>query len=136
MGFADWFTIKTPAQRKKEARMYDRWAFPYGPAQKEKLQQIIRDLMPGEDPISGMAVFLIGREAYIGSFKADVEELAERTEEGKLKALDYALQGQLRGKYKKFIPYYKAMILADANITAELAYPSVEELKEMAEKLA
>lgn len=136
MGFADWFAIKTPAQRKKESKMYDRWAFPYGPAQKEKLQQILKELMPEEDPLSGMAVFLIGKEGYIGSFKDDPEDLAKRTEEGRRNAMDYVLRGQLRGKFKKYIPHYKAMILADAKIDENLNYPSVEELKKMAEELA
>lgn len=135
MGFADWFTIKSPAQRKKEAKMYDRWAFPYGAAQREKLQQILKALMPKEDPLAGMAVFLIGKEGYIGSFKDDAEDLAERTEEKRLAAMHYALTGQLRGKNRQFLPYYKAMILADAKIDENLNYPAIEELQKMAEAL-
>ena len=116
--------------------MYDRWAFPYGPAQKEKLQQILKELMPKEDPIAAMAVYLIGREGYLGSFKMDAEDLAARTEEKKRSAMDYVLAEQLRGKSKKFLPYYKAIILADAKIDKDLNYPSIEELQKMAEELA
>lgn len=135
MGFADWFAIKTPAQRKRESMLYDRWAFPYGPQQREKLQKILVALLPKEDPISGMAVYLIGREGYLGSFRSLPEDLAERTEESKMAAMRYALEGQLRGKYRKNVPYYMAMILADANIGPDLAYPSVEELQKKAEEL-
>ena len=136
MGFADWFAFKSPAEKKRESQMYDRWAFPYGPAQKEKLQQILKELMPKEDPIAAMAVYLIGREGYLGSFKMDAEELAARTEEKKRSAMDYVLAKQLRGKSKKFLPYYKAIILADAKIDKDLNYPSIEELQKMAEELA
>ena len=136
MGFADWFAFKTPAQRKLESQMFDRWAFPYGLEQREKLQKILMELMPKEDPTAGMAVYLIGSEAYLGSFKADPQKLAERTETRRMNAMDYVLNGQLRGRLKKYLPYYKAMILADANVDENLNYPSIEELKKMAEELA
>ena len=86
MGFGEWFTFKTAKQRAREEKMFARWAFPYGDAQKEKVSQIIRELMPKEDPRSGLAVFLMGRQAYRGSFKDDPEDLAERTEEDKMAA--------------------------------------------------
>lgn len=135
MNIAEMFGIKSTAQRKQEQKMYDQWAFPYGPAQKAKLQQILKELMPQEDDIFRMAVYLIGREGYIGSFKLDAEELAARTEAKKMTAMDYALRGQLWGKSKKDLPFYKAVILADAQIDENLNYPSVEELRELAEKL-
>jgi len=135
MGFSDWFTFKSPAQKKRESNMYDRWAFPYGEAQRKKLEQILKALMPKEDPIAGMVVFLIGKEGYLGSFKDDPVELANRTEEKRLRAMDYVLQQQLKGKNKPLIPYYKAMILADAKIDRELNYPTLEELQKTAEEL-
>ena len=135
MGFADWFAFKSPAQKEKESRMYDRWAFPHGQAQKEKLQKILKELMPQEDAVAAMAVYLIGREGYLGSFRTDPQKLAERTEEKKRSAMDYALRENLRGKSKKFLPYYKAVILADARIDRELNYPTIEELQKMAEEL-
>ena len=135
MGFGEWFTFKSAKQKEKEAKMFARWAFPYGEAQKETVQQIIRELLPKEDPRSGLAVFLMGRQAYRGSFKDDEEDLAERTEEDKLAALDKVLEMQLFGKYKKFIPYYKALVLADLDVDETLNYPSVEELRRRAETL-
>lgn len=132
---ADWFSFKTAKQRAREEKMYARWAFPYGDAQREKLMRIFRELMPKEDPQIAMAVFLIGRQAYRGSFQDDAEDLAERTEEDRIAALDNQLQNQLFGRYKLMIPYYKALIMADDKVDENLNYPSAEELRRMAEKL-
>ena len=132
---ADWFSFKTAKQRAREEKMYARWAFPYGDAQREKLMRIFRELIPKEDPQIAMAVFLIGRQAYRGSFQDDAEDLAERTEEDRIAALDHQLQNQLFGRYKLMIPYYKALIMADDKVDENLNYPNVEELRRMAEKL-
>ena len=133
---ADMFTFKTRKQRDRDAKKFDRWAFPYGDPQRQKLIGILKELLPKEDPKAALAVYLMGREAYKGSFKDDAEDLAERTEERKLRALDYILKEQLFGRYKKFIPYYKALVLADAHVDETLNYPSVEELRRRAEELA
>ena len=133
---ADMFTFKTRKQRERDAKKFDRWAFPYGDPQRQKLIAILKELLPKEDPKAALAVYLMGREAYKGSFKDDAEDLAERTEERKLRALDYILKEQLFGRYKKFIPYYKALVLADAQVDETLNYPSVEELRRRAEELA
>lgn len=133
---ADMFTFKTRRQRERDAKRFDRWAFPYGDPQRQKLIAIIKELLPKEDPKAALAVYLTGREAYRGSFKDDAEDLAERTEERKLRALDYLLKEQLFGRYKKFIPYYKALVLADAQIDEQLNYPSAEELRRRAQELA
>ena len=132
---ADWFTFKTAKQRAREEKQFARWAFPYGDAQKEKISQIIKELLPKEDPKAALSVFLMGREAYRGSFRDDPEDLAERTQENQMKALDQILTNQLFGRYKKFIPYYKALILADLDVDETLNYPSVEELRRRAEEL-
>ena len=132
---ADWFTFKTAKQRAREEKQFARWAFPYGDAQKEKILQIIKELLPKEDPKAALSVFLMGREAYRGSFRDDPEDLAERTQENQMKALDQILTNQLFGRYKKFIPYYKALILADLDVDETLKSPSVEELRRRAEEL-
>ena len=134
-GIAEWFSFKSPKQRAREQKQYAKWAFPYGDAQKEKIFQLVQELLPKEDPKSAMAVFLIGRQAYRGAFNDDPEDLAERTEEKKLRALDYQLSQQLFGRYKKFIPYYKVLILADDQVDETLNYPSVEELRRRAEEM-
>lgn len=132
----DLFVFKTAKQRERDAKKFDRWAFPYGEPQREKLKEIIKQLLPKEDPKAAMAVYLMGRQAYRGSFKDDAEDLAERTEAQKIKALDYQLSTQLFGRYKKFFPYYKVLVLADAQVDETLNYPSVEELRRRAEEIA
>ena len=133
---ADLFMFKSAKQRERDAKKFDRWAFPYGEPQRQKVIALIKELLPKEDPKAALAVFLMGREAYLGSFRDDAEDLAERTEERKLRALDYQLSTQLFGRYKKFLPYYKALVLADAKVDESLNYPSVEELRRHAEELA
>lgn len=135
MGFGEWFTFKSAKQRAREEKQFARWAFPYGEPQKEKVMELICQLLPKEDPKAAMAVFLMGREAMRGSFKDDPEDLEERTEKNKMAALDHVLQTQLFGRYKKFIPYYKVLVLADLEIDETLNYPSAEELRCRAEKL-
>lgn len=134
--FADMFTFKSKKQRERDAKNFNRWAFPYGEPQRQKLTEIIKQLLPKEDPKAALAVYLMGREAYRGSFKDDAEDLAQRTEERRIRALDYLLKEQLFGRYKKFIPYYKVLVLADAQVDETLNYPSVEELRRRAEELA
>ena len=97
--FADVFSFKTRKQRERDAKNFDRWAFPYGDPQRQKLIEILKELLPKEDPKAALAVYLFGR-------------------------------------YKKFIPYYKALVLADAQVDETLNYPSVEELRRRAEELA
>ena len=130
----DLFAFKTAKQRERDAKKFDRWAFPYGEPQRRKVEALIRELLPAEDPKAALAVFLMGRQAYLGSFKDDAEDLAERTEANKIAALDSILRTQLFGRYKKFIPYYKALVLADAQVDENLNYPSAEELRRRAEE--
>ena len=132
---ADWFTFKSAKQRARDERNFARWAFPYGEAQKEKIIQLIRELMPKEDPKAALSVFLMGRQAYRGSFRDDPEDLAERTKQDQMDALDAILANQLFGRYKKFIPCYKVLVLADLEVDETLNYPSVAELRRRAEEL-
>ena len=132
---ADWFTFKSAKQRARDERNFARWAFPYGEAQKEKITQLIRELMPKEDPKAALSVFLMGRQAYRGSFRDDPEDLAERTKQDQMDALDAVLANQLFGRYKKFIPYYKVLVLADLEVDENLNYPSAEELRRRVEEM-
>ena len=132
---ADWFTFKSAKQRARDERNFARWAFPYGEAQKEKIIQLIRELMPKEDPKAALSVFLMGRQAYRGSFRDDPEDLAERTKQDQMDALDAILANQLFGRYKKFIPYYKVLVLADLEVNETLNYPSADELRRRVEEM-
>ena len=50
-------------------------------------------------------------------------------------ALDRLLETQLFGRYRKLLPYYKVLVLADADVDETLNYPSAEELRRRAEEL-
>ena len=132
----DFFTVKSAKQRAREQKQFDQWAFPYGDAQKEKIFELVKALLPKEDTKAAVAVFLIGRQAYRGAYNDDPDDLKVRTEAEKQAALDRILRSQLFGRYKKFIPYYKALVIADDQVDETLNYPPVEELRRMAEELA
>ncbi len=135
MGFSDWFSFKSKAEREREQRAYDRWAFPYGDAQKQKVMDIVRQLLPEEDVKAAMAVYLMGREGYQGSVREDDEVKSARTEERKLERTVYMLGNHLPGRYRKLMSRYIALIQADAAVDETLNYPSVEKLREKAKEL-
>lgn len=136
MSVLDWFAIKSPEQRAADSRRYDRWAFPYGEAQKQRIAEILGDLLPEERPAIAMAVYLIGREGYLGRHTEAPEELAGRTEEEKLLGGWSALKRQLPGGSRKLLPRYLALILADEGVNAALDYPPVDVIREQSEVLA
>ncbi len=135
MGVMDWFVIKSREERAADERRYKRFAFPYGEAQRKEIERLISGLMPSEPSDTAMAVYLMGREGYLGSYKMDEEDRAARSEEEKRAGCIRILKRQLQGRHKKLLPYYMALILADADIDEELRYPDEEELRKRAEEL-
>lgn len=131
MSFADFFTFKTPRQREKEQRQYNAWAFPYGEAQKQIVSDLLQKLLPDEGK-TAMAIYLIGREAYIGGVD---EDLADYTVQQRLEYTVRLLRDQLPGRHKRKLWSYLALILADEHIDAQLQYPTVEQLREKAAEL-
>ena len=136
MGIADWFSFKSKEEREREARQYAQWAFPYGEPQREKLSEIIRQLLPEEDVKAGLAVFLMGREGYRGSVKEDAQEVAQKGEEKRILRSVYRMQPMLPTKKKKaLLSRYMALIIADCQVGEDLDYPTVEQLRKMAQEL-
>lgn len=133
MSVINWFVIKSRKQREADSRRYDKWAFPYGELQKQTVSEVLKLLLPEEAPQTAMAVYLIGREGYRGSYLADEEDA--RTEEEKRRDAWYALKKQLPGNHRKKLPRYLALILADAGIDENLHYPSPEALFQSAAEL-
>ena len=135
MSIADWFVFKSKKEREAEQKRYRRFAFPYGDEQRARLEEIVGELMPSEPRETAMAIYLIGREGYRGSFKMDEEDRAERTEEEKLAEATAALRNMLRGKLMDLLPLYLAVVIADAGVDERLQYPSIEELRRLAGEL-
>lgn len=136
MSIMSLFTFRSPEQQKADAHRYDRWAFPYGEAQKRRIAELLEQLLPEEAPTTAMAVYLIGREGYLGRYTEAPEELAQRTEAAKLLGGRNALKKQLYGKKRQLLPRYLALIIADEAVEEGLDYPSPDILQKHAEMLA
>ena len=135
MSLSDMFVWRSKKERERERQKYERFAFPYGESQRREIERLLKELLPKEPGKTAMAVYLLGREGYLGSFKMDDEDRAERTKEESLNGAVYRLSLQLSGRYKAYLPYYLALILADVDIDEKLQYPSAEELRKKAEEL-
>ena len=136
MGLAELFSFKSKAEREREARAYEKWAFPYGQPQREKVSAILKELLPEEPGSAALAVFLMGKEGYVGSVKEDPDEVAAKSEEKKLKRIRARVDNLLPGKKKKkLISRYVALIIADSKVDESLNYPSVQELRKSAQVL-
>lgn len=127
------FRFKSPEQRAEDSRRYDHWAFPYGEVQKQIVEQKLSQLLPEEKPQTAMAIYLIGREGYLGSCLDNRDDV--RTEQQRLMDAQKALKKQLPGGLRKLLPRYLAIILADAQVGETLVYPEVEELRSRALEL-
>lgn len=136
MGFIDWFTFKSKEEREADERRYRRYVFPYGDKQREAVAGLIAELMPKEPASTAMAVFLIGKEGYLGSIRMHPEDREARTEAQRVSGAVQALKKQLLGKNSVYIPTYLALILADVSVGEELIYPSPDELRARAAELS
>ena len=114
--------VKTWKQKEEEQRQYYAWAFPYGQAQQEIVQNLITELMPDEKK-TGLVVYLTGREAYQN---ADMEPMVEAYR---------AMRNQLPGRHGRKCCLFLALVLADAAIDENLRYPDGEAIRQEAKKL-
>ena len=85
-----------------------------------------------------MAEFYLDFEKPIAELRNKLRELSEISTAHPGDAMANCvkmLEQQLFGRYKKFIPYYKVLVLADLEVDETLNYPSVEELRRRAEAM-
>jgi hypothetical protein len=122
LGDLSLFTWKTKAQQEKEQDEYEKWAFPYGKAQRDKLVKLMLEVFPKESETTTLIPFLTCKELYNKLCKTpDLH--------------DYAIKKLLDMKnYKHLIrkqdmPVYVALVAADARIGESLEYPSAEEIR-------
>ena len=126
------FRFRSKKQEQKEQEAYAAWAFPYGAAQREKIRDLLGELLPRENAAISLVIFLTGKEAYCDKDGDQEEDGGKR--DPLLDAADALRRSGLRVK-KQHLPVYLALILADSRVDAELAYPTAEELREMAARL-
>ena len=118
MGLREFFEIKSLRQKKEEQLRYNQWAFPYGQAQLQLVNDRLLQLMPDEKK-TGLAVFLLGKEAW----EKDGWQGACR-----------AMKDHLPGKHGRKLPLFLALVEADAAVEENLSYPAAEDLRRMAAK--
>lgn len=126
LGEINFFVWKSKAQQKEEEANYEKWAFPYGQPQREKLVKLMLEIFPKESEATVLIPFLTCKELYTKLCKTP--DLA-----------DYAIGKLLTDvkKYKRIIrkhemPLYVALVVADSRINDKLEYPTAEQIKEMA----
>lgn len=131
----EWLGFKTAKQRALEAKRYDRWAFPYGQPQKEKIVALLGELIPEEKSKMALLVFLQGKQGYTGGNAAEGKPPRVCSDEKRIYYAQWAMETTLRGKLRKRMPRYLALIIADQKVDGELQYPSIAELRQQAEAL-
>jgi len=123
------FTWKSKATQQREQEEYEKWAFPYGKEQREKLQALLLAIYPKESIPNTLIPFLTCKELYEGALKK-----AANSEE----AIDTLLNKQKKYKQilrKKDMPTFIALVLADAEIDEQCEYPSADEIRARALEL-
>ncbi|MDR2421107.1 MAG: hypothetical protein LBD49_03260 [Oscillospiraceae bacterium] len=124
------FNWKSKQAQAEEDAAYERWAFPYGAAQREKLQKLLLEVFPKETVATTLIPFLTCKEIFENARRElDTDELAARRLIGEIK------------KYKRVIRknemhLYVALVLADKASGETSEYPGAGEIRERAEALA
>lgn len=126
-----WLSFKSKEQKKKDLDDYTQWAFPYGMKQQEIVRSLLTQLFPKEDPSLAMMTYLLGRDAYHDHYKEKKE-----SERNAIQDMYQELKKAAKGRHKKDIPSYMALIIADSKVDASLQYPSLSAIQEVARKLS
>lgn len=135
MGFADWFIMKSKEQQEAESRRYKQWAFPYGDAQKERVEKLLQELLPKEKKDMAMLSYLMGKEAYYGSASPDMEKPSESDRHKRLERAFRTLKNSIPRSKRSTIYVYLALIAADEQVGEDLRYPTAEAILEQAKAL-
>ena len=126
MGIEDWFTFKSKDQREREHREYEKWSFPYGTKQKEKIQELLKLLLPKEDEKIALAFFFLCKEDAIGR---EYENPVYLSDEDIIKTAD-RFKNRLVSKMRADMSSYLTAVEADLKVDEFLAYPDLETLQE------
>jgi hypothetical protein len=126
LGDINMLSWKSKAQQQQEQADYEKWAFPFGMAQRGKLVKLMLEILPKESEPTVLIPFLTCKELYCKIAKTP--DLA-----------DYAISKLLTDvkKYKRIIrkqdmPTYVALVVADQKVDENLEYPSAQQIKDMA----
>jgi hypothetical protein len=123
------FNWKSKREQAEEDAAYEKWAFPRGAGQREKLQKLLLEVFPGETVATTLIPFLTCKELFENARRdLGADEPAARRLIGEIK------------KYKRVIRknemhLYVSLVLADRDAGEASEYPSAEEIRERAEAL-
>ena len=133
--FSEWFGMRSAKQKAQDAQNYNRWAFPYGQSQRQKIESILKDLFPDEDPLIAMMLFLQGKEAYTGEDPLEGKGPRNCSEQTRIDYAVGAMKETLTGRLRKRLPLFLALIVADQQVDETLQYPQKSELLALAETM-
>lgn len=128
------FLFKSKEQAERDKRELEAASYPYGAAQREKLEALLEALLPEEPEQLRRTIFLLVKRAYAKDLSNPLEDSAPLRENlpDTFRTLDRQLFGRHKGKRARYL----ALVLADSRVDETLAYPDAEALREEAERLA
>ena len=115
------FEYKSKKEREKEYQEYFHKLFPYGEPQKQKVQELLIELIRKKQGNQLMMHYVLIKEAMIDSEDRDYEAIAARVEKGRYVKLNSELKDCIR-----------ILIYKDLAMDESLNYPTANELKAMA----
>jgi len=123
------FRLKSKKQVEKEQSEYAAWAFPYGQLQRERLTKLMKELDPKASPQISLASYLTCKELY-------ETQLAEsESDESTVDEMINTLKSYNQLIRKNEMPFYLALVLADAKIDENCDYPTVDIMREKINEL-
>ena len=129
--FSNLFRFRSKKEQEREQAAYAAWAFPYGAAQREKVQGLLGQLIPREDKAIALVLFLTGKEAFCDK---DGDRSDQEERDPIRDAADAMRRNGMRVK-NEHLPLYLALILADSRVDERLLYPEAGDLRAMAEEI-
>ena len=133
MSILDWFTFRSAKQRKRDEEHYQQWAFPYGQAQRTKVEAFLKQFSK-ETPKIALAAYLLAKEAMIGDWEDGLEG-GITIDEAALRRGFAALKNILSGADAMTKGLYLALIEADFATDEQLHYPDAKDLRVRAEAI-
>ena len=130
LGEIQWLQFKNKKTRERDEREYAEWAFPYGKEQQEKVTALLKELDPKESSQVAMVCLLTAKEIY--ERVAQIIDMPQHR--------DYAYKN-LAKDFKRYKSIFKnlekralycALGRVDLDITAELNYPTADEIRKEA----
>lgn len=117
------FNFKSKEEREKEYQDYFHKIFPYGEPQKQKVEELLVNLLKKNKGNQFMMHYILIKEAMIDSEVKDYETIAAGIEKKRFVKLTPELKDCIR-----------ILIYKDLAMDESLEYPTVQELKLMAAK--